>query len=322
MHGGRSTGPRTPEGRDRVRAARTVHGDYGAKARALDRFRVTLLRISRVDVAAALCQAHLPPTFAARLRQYPQELMPPPRPIGGITAAEDRALRHTVAASLAPWRAAIAEARAVARAARAAARGRSASRAEPHTPVQPRRRPAPPRPGLEDAFAALVAKLHALVGAADACGTTTAAPPAAPTPGRSEPDAPERRAGRVPPVVPPLSGPHAPERGTDAAPLPTEPHAPERPAATAAATLAAPPSALVVAPAKVHAPERAAGAAGTAPAARSAAPLAAQAKAHAPEGAAEAGPVIPAALGNRAARRRWQHLQKRLHRTLAACAQP
>src|ERR1039458_8099026 len=88
MHGGRSTGPRTPEGRDRLRAARTVHGDYGAKARALARFRVTLLRISRVDVAAALCQAHLPPTFAARLRQYPQELMPPPRPIGGITAAE------------------------------------------------------------------------------------------------------------------------------------------------------------------------------------------------------------------------------------------
>jgi hypothetical protein len=310
-HGGRSTDPRTQEGLARLRAARTIHGDCGAEARARNRFRLTVLRISRIDAAATSCQDHLPPAFAARLHQYPPELRNPPRPIGGITAAEDRDLRHAVA-----------EARAAARAAREAASGRSAGRAEPHAPVRPRRRPAPRRPGLEDAFAALVAELHALVGAAGARGTTTAAPPAAPPPGRSEPHAPERRAGRVPPVVPPLSGPHAPERGTDAAPLPTEPHAPERPAATAAATLAAPPSALVVAPAKVHAPERAAGAAGTAPAARSAAPLAAQAKAHAPEGAAEAGTVIPAALGNRAARRRWQHLQKRLHRTLAACAQP
>ena len=35
MHGGRSTGPRTPEGLERVRAARTKHGNYGADAQLL-----------------------------------------------------------------------------------------------------------------------------------------------------------------------------------------------------------------------------------------------------------------------------------------------
>jgi len=55
---------------------------------------------------------------AARVRQHPPKLMPPPRPRGGITAAKDRTTRHTVAASLAPWRAAIAEVRAPHRAAR------------------------------------------------------------------------------------------------------------------------------------------------------------------------------------------------------------
>ncbi len=34
MHGGSSTGPRTPEGLERLRAARTKHGLYSAKNRA------------------------------------------------------------------------------------------------------------------------------------------------------------------------------------------------------------------------------------------------------------------------------------------------
>ena len=81
MHGRRSTGPRTPAGRDRVRAARTVHGKCGAVPRALDRFRVTLLRISRVRHAAAryrhpAARARRPPAPVP-----PQELMPPPLPI-------------------------------------------------------------------------------------------------------------------------------------------------------------------------------------------------------------------------------------------------
>jgi hypothetical protein len=35
MHGGASTGPRTPEGLQRLVRARTVHGRYGAEAREL-----------------------------------------------------------------------------------------------------------------------------------------------------------------------------------------------------------------------------------------------------------------------------------------------
>ncbi len=42
MHGGKSTGPRTAEGLERIRQARTVHGAYGAEARRF-RERVRLL---------------------------------------------------------------------------------------------------------------------------------------------------------------------------------------------------------------------------------------------------------------------------------------
>ena len=65
MHGGRSPGPRTPEGRIRVRDARTIHGDYGASTRAKNRFRITLLRLTRVDIALELYKAHLPPAPSA-----------------------------------------------------------------------------------------------------------------------------------------------------------------------------------------------------------------------------------------------------------------
>ena len=37
MHGGASTGPRTPEGLERIVKARTVHGAYGAEMRELRR---------------------------------------------------------------------------------------------------------------------------------------------------------------------------------------------------------------------------------------------------------------------------------------------
>jgi hypothetical protein len=37
MHGGPSTGPRTPEGLQRIVKARTVHGAYGAEMRGLRR---------------------------------------------------------------------------------------------------------------------------------------------------------------------------------------------------------------------------------------------------------------------------------------------
>jgi len=37
MHGGASTGPRSPEGLQRIVKARTVHGRYGAEMRELHR---------------------------------------------------------------------------------------------------------------------------------------------------------------------------------------------------------------------------------------------------------------------------------------------
>ena len=37
MHGGASTGPPTPEGLERIRKARTVHGAYSAEMRELRR---------------------------------------------------------------------------------------------------------------------------------------------------------------------------------------------------------------------------------------------------------------------------------------------
>jgi hypothetical protein len=45
MHGGASTGPRTPEGLQRIVEARTTHGAYGAEMRALRR----LLQALRED---------------------------------------------------------------------------------------------------------------------------------------------------------------------------------------------------------------------------------------------------------------------------------
>lgn len=47
MHGGPSTGPRTPEGLARLRAARTKHGLYTAEAIELRRYLSALRRQSR-----------------------------------------------------------------------------------------------------------------------------------------------------------------------------------------------------------------------------------------------------------------------------------
>ena len=47
MHGGKSTGPRTAEGLERLRAARTRHGAYTAEALALRRHLAGLLRRAR-----------------------------------------------------------------------------------------------------------------------------------------------------------------------------------------------------------------------------------------------------------------------------------
>jgi hypothetical protein len=293
MHGGRSTGPRTPKGLADLRAARTIHGFDGAEARARDRWRLTFLRRARVDAGAQRYQAYLPPAVVARLHGYAPELMPPPLPTGGgITAAQDRVRRRAVAAALVPWKRAIADARAAERAARAAAR-----LAKPHAPVGAR----PPR-------GAGVAKAHAPIPAAGpataACAATRLAKPLAPVAARPPGDA----------GVP---GAHAPIPGA------ARPAVAARAGCPAEATAAASPAdathgrrptllrpagenPLAARVAGAHAPDRAPGPGD-----------AGVAKPHAPI-PGPAAPATPPGLPNRAARRRWKRQQRLLRRAPAA----
>ncbi len=126
MHGGRSTGPRTPEGIARIRAARTIHGRYGAEFRAYVRHVLVRLRRGRVVQDAIRYGAWLPPDLAARRFSAP-ELKEPPWPTGGLSPAQDRAVLRAEAAALAPWKRAIA----------AAKQSRRNARAQPHAPEAP-----------------------------------------------------------------------------------------------------------------------------------------------------------------------------------------
>jgi hypothetical protein len=120
MHGGRSTGPRTPEGLARLRAARTLHGDHGAPAlRDALHVRIILARV-RVLCEATALRPWLPPALTARLEAgAATELGAPPDPAwgeppydgGAGSRAALRAAARAEAAALAPWRAAIAAAR-------------------------------------------------------------------------------------------------------------------------------------------------------------------------------------------------------------------
>jgi len=145
VHGGTSTGPRTPDGMARMIAAKTTHGMHGA-AGAARRARRVFVRTSitrvRLQTTAIELEAYLPPEMAARLHRIPPELQPPPHlsnqaflanqavspncatTLGPgalvpprVRVAERQAARQE-AASLAPWKAAIAFARAAKRAAR------------------------------------------------------------------------------------------------------------------------------------------------------------------------------------------------------------
>jgi hypothetical protein len=150
IHGGKSTGPRTPEGLARLAAAHTTHRDYCAgELRDSLRHNKKLCRRMRITIAAQSLRAWLPLALAARLATAPAELWPPPhysyirameaaaratpslpkgvagrdargrfarapRPAAPRRAAEREAAR-VEAAALAPWRAGIARARMIKR---------------------------------------------------------------------------------------------------------------------------------------------------------------------------------------------------------------
>ncbi len=168
MHGGRSTGPRTPEGLARLAAAHTKHGNDGAAWRAVNRYQRTVIVRSRLLAGAYGLGPHLPPDIAARMALGANELAPPPHySRGPVVLPETGALGHdpvaergslgrdargrfvararpalrgrmvereaarSEAAMLAPWRAGIAWARAAERAVLAAARGQNAMLSQP-----------------------------------------------------------------------------------------------------------------------------------------------------------------------------------------------
>ena len=78
MHGGGSTGPRTPEGLARLAAAHTKHGNDGAAWRAVRRYQRSLIVRSRLLAGAFRFGPYLPPDLAARMRLGASDLASPP----------------------------------------------------------------------------------------------------------------------------------------------------------------------------------------------------------------------------------------------------
>ena len=78
MHGGNCRGPSTPEGRASMTAANTKHGKFSAHERAAQHGARTLISRNRLVCAARLLWPYLPPDFAIRLGEGPQELAAPP----------------------------------------------------------------------------------------------------------------------------------------------------------------------------------------------------------------------------------------------------
>jgi hypothetical protein len=117
MHGGASTGPRTEAGLQRLRAARTTHGAYAAETLAHGRFLRRRVRRAALFGQAVALLPFLPPAAAARLNQRPPELslaalVPEPTP---PSRTRRRRAAQVEATAHAPWRSAIALARAARR---------------------------------------------------------------------------------------------------------------------------------------------------------------------------------------------------------------
>jgi hypothetical protein len=114
LHGGASTGPRTEQGLARMRAARTVHGAYGAAAMARRRYVGMAARRGRVLAQAGSLRPWLPEGLRARLMAGAMELGPLPEPAWRVIRDKTAcivALARRETESLAPWRDAIAAAR-------------------------------------------------------------------------------------------------------------------------------------------------------------------------------------------------------------------
>lgn len=80
LHGGRSTGPRTEAGIDRIRAARTRHGLWSPESRAFRRGIAALEAQARLWVAIASARRRRPDIALRRIE----------RALARLGAAEDR----------------------------------------------------------------------------------------------------------------------------------------------------------------------------------------------------------------------------------------
>ena len=260
MHGGRSTGPRTPEGKQRVREARLTRGATGAARRASNLYVRVFCSRGRLYRAAMLCLDWLAPDFAERLWNLPRELMACPPRLERVTVAEERALRRAERAALTPWRAAIAEARQARKAAKRAGPAATGQRSGPDAAAaMPAGAPPAPQERTHAIFDPEAHAPEALRAAFGASGAAAEAVRNFPVP---EPLAPDTRgSARVTPVAAPAAtcknppqGPLAPEALCSAAADPADApqavcknpvqqlHAPEAPSAAPASQAAAPPS--------------------------------------------------------------------------------
>jgi hypothetical protein len=75
MHGGASTGPRTPEGRARISAANTTHGFYTAESQAARRRTDVFIAETRARLAS-LHQSATPAHAPASRRSSPPQAAP------------------------------------------------------------------------------------------------------------------------------------------------------------------------------------------------------------------------------------------------------
>jgi hypothetical protein len=78
LHGGKSTGPRTPEGLASLAMARTTHGNSTAAARAERRYLRTVITRSQVLAAAMDVRPYLPSDIRGRLDLGADQLAAPP----------------------------------------------------------------------------------------------------------------------------------------------------------------------------------------------------------------------------------------------------
>lgn len=161
MHGGRSTGPRTAEGKAARTAAHTTHGHRAAPKRKALRANRTLVRRMVLYAAVIRLGRYMPAAMMAGLLRYPLVFLPPEKPPDVVVSqdaprtpytclpplrrasrgrsgaavglaltgrAGERAVALAEAALQAPWQQAVAFARAVRRGVRAEKRDARAAR--------------------------------------------------------------------------------------------------------------------------------------------------------------------------------------------------